>query len=162
MSTLSITFEMDPSRMVSVLHRVDEGVQSETGAFRAGINRAGETYLGAMRQRFNANSVGGGGWAPLKPATILLKRRRGAGSLILVFSGKLRQSLSRGNPGNIFQVITNGVRVGTSDRTARFHQGGTRFMPARPILVPPDAATRQQMATDLTTGTIEQIKQAAA
>jgi len=72
-------------------------------------------------------------WAPLKPATILARRKgkAGSGAKILQDTGKLRQSF-------IDKVNIPGgwVKVGTADIRAGTHQLGfaKKNIPARPML----------------------------
>lgn len=97
---------------------------------------------------------GRGTWAPLKPQTI---ERKGS-SGILIDTGYLLQSMNVGAPGNLLRRITRGIRFGFNDRfhpdsdspisvIARAHQFGVpeHNLPARPILVDPDATTKRLM-----------------
>lgn len=79
----------------------------------------------------------GGAWAPLAPSTVSERERLGFGgpSPILVRTGQLAASLaSRDAAGNVFEVTATSLLVGSEDRTAGYHQRGTRRMPRRPIV----------------------------
>jgi phage gpG-like protein len=64
---------------------------------------------------------------------------------ILYDTGKLFDSLTRGGPGNVFAIRQNGISVGTRVKYGKYHQTGTKKMPARKFLVPPNAATKRKM-----------------
>lgn len=103
------------SRLIDRLHDFSEPFREISADFQR-IEQA----------RFDAE---GPGWAPLSPSTL----RRKAGGQIMVETGALRDSLT-GGPGYI-ETITDFTAVfGTGDRKAVFHQSGTRFMPARPLI----------------------------
>jgi hypothetical protein len=55
-----------------------EGVGS--GPVRTAIRQCGTIYMGAMRERFAANSRGGGDWPALKPSTVLSRKYKGRAS----------------------------------------------------------------------------------
>lgn len=79
----------------------------------------------------------GGAWTPLAPSTVRERARQGFGgpSPILFRTGQLAESLaSRDAAGNVFEVTATSLRVGSADRTANYHQRGTRRMPRRPIV----------------------------
>lgn len=71
---------------------------------------------------------------------------------ILIKTGQLFRSLSKGAPGSFESITAAGIQVGTFDRTAAFHQYGTSRMPARPILVPPDGPTLEIIREELAKG----------
>jgi phage gpG-like protein len=75
-------------------------------------------------------SRGAGKWAPLSIETEAYKAAEGQGSVPLVASGRLRDSLTRA------RVTPHSVSIGTEVPYARFHQYGTRRMPARPPIMP--------------------------
>lgn len=95
-----------------------------------------------MEGFFNGTDPWGAPWAPLAKSTIDARRRRGnAGISPLLDTGQMFASL-RVERGNDFAVIH-------MDSPAGFHQGGTRYMPAREMLpmegeevVLPDSWTR--------------------
>jgi phage gpG-like protein len=75
-----------------------------------------------------------GGWAPLKPATILSKRARGLEDpeRILYATGALLRALTqRDDPNQLLEVHEDELLYGTTLPYAAFHQTGTRKMPQR-------------------------------
>ena len=118
----------------------------------------GRRYLAFLRDRFRVNRAGGGDWAPLKPETI--RRTKGRRLGILYVTGAVFNALRQGQPGNLFKRIQYGVRVGfggpakhpDSDATiaqiAIWHDEGTRHVPQRQLIVPPDAALQKLMRDD--------------
>lgn len=72
-------------------------------------------------------------WRPLAPSTRASKRRQGLLSDPLVATTALRDSLTR-RPLGIERMEAGGVTAGTREHPARFHQSGTRRMPARPLV----------------------------
>lgn len=73
-----------------------------------------------------------GGWAPLKPATVADKRRRGLDRRILHATLRLRRSLTQaGAPDGIRVITAHSAAIGTTVPYARFHQSGTSKMPRR-------------------------------
>ena len=126
-------------------------------------------YMAFIRRRFTVFSRGGGTWAPLADSTKAQRRGPAKGSRkakngsrtfsILVDTGILRNSLSPGNPGNMFRPIDGGMQVGigpdshghdriTIGDLAVFHHYGKGRLPARTILVAPDEQTEKGMAAD--------------
>lgn len=76
-------------------------------------------------------------WQPLRPSTVADRRRLGypGEHPILVREGDLLASVTiRGAAGNVFEVGANSLVLGTTDRKAKYHQFGTRRMPARKIV----------------------------
>lgn len=72
-------------------------------------------------------------WAPLKPATIAEKQRRGYPLSILVRTGELERSLSIRSL-SIERLYPQRMTLGTRVPYAHFHQDGTSRMPARNLL----------------------------
>lgn len=71
-----------------------------------------------------------GGWAPLAPATVAEKARRGLDRRILHATGALRASLTRHSDDAIRESHPNEMRFGTTVPYAVFHQRG-RGVPQR-------------------------------
>lgn len=83
-------------------------------------------------------------WVPLKPRTVQARERRwgyyrrppafGASGAhpILTWSGRLRRSFQRGQPGNVRVVSPSGLTWGSTVPYGRFHQRGGRRLPRRP------------------------------
>ena len=100
----------------------------------------GSEILAMAQQNIMSRGAKVGGWKPLKPVTVLL-RRHGRGAKItnqadLIAKGRtvkplldtslMINSLYRGHAGNIFELKPMAVTVGTRDRKAVAHQyGGT-------------------------------------
>jgi phage gpG-like protein len=84
---------------------------------------AATSALEAMQEAFDQAEDPGTGrsWPPIAESTRLTK----SGQAPLVQSGRLRRSLRRGAPGNIYRVGRGSIQVGTSDPNAAFHQHGT-------------------------------------
>lgn len=85
--------------------------------------------------RVNANKViDGVVWAPLQP-----KYKAWKANIVpfgtLVFSGEMADSFrQKGARGNIEEINDFSASYGSRNRLARWHQSGTKFMPARPII----------------------------
>lgn len=160
------------------------------GPLKPVFKRWGVRYLAWTKQLFVKNSRGGGDWPPLKSISYKRAlgsrlratrggRRRGrraqqrmrgrmqtATIAILRDTGTLFKALTIGAPGNLFQYIVNGIRVGfggpakhpqgkaTIADIAEFHQTGDpkRHLPARPILHIPNESLKKKMLDDLAKG----------
>lgn len=90
-------------------------------------------------QQFRSRGAATGGWAPLKPATVKAKLRRGgdAGPLIGAgaFGGQLRDNWE------LLHSATGGSFLSHS-RLGPYHQWGTsRGLPARPMVPDEDAVS---------------------
>ena len=135
----------------------------------------GNLYLAAMVKRYKKFSKGGGHWHKLDAETVKRKgnkknkkrkrqkvtvnqKKTGGPTAILVDNGLMIQALAPG--GNGQQVRRIGpmvVRAGYSEskkhagtnmtfaKLAEIHQNGNKDLPARPILVEPDDATKRRM-----------------
>jgi phage gpG-like protein len=77
----------------------------------------------------------GAAWPGLKPSTI---RRRKGGRGVLQVSERLKQSLTVAtHPEHVWMVGQEGIlAAGTRVPYARFHQAGSKRMPARPPVAP--------------------------
>jgi phage gpG-like protein len=86
----------------------------------------------------------GGNWAWLSPKYQVWKSKNYPGQPILVRDGDLRESLrwsgSSLGPGGVFDPKPSYVIAGTSIPYGKYHQYGTKHMPARPFLPTPDPA----------------------
>lgn len=102
-----------------------------------------------IRQRFQENftrqASGVGNWAPLRPATVIDRQRKGyAGNRpILVRTGALRKSFVERGGDNYERIWQSPlgltVEVGSDDPRAIFHERGTANMAARPVTLLDDA-----------------------
>lgn len=72
-------------------------------------------------------------WRPLAPSTVRNKRREGFLADPLVRTTRLRGELA-GRPLGVEHIEASAVDAGTDIPYARFHQRGTRRMPARKLV----------------------------
>ena len=136
---LDISFEVEGQREVL-------GKLTTFGARIDNMAPAWEQVGTALLQDFAQNFRDEGGmfgrgawaqWQPLRPSTVADRRRLGypGEHPILVREGNLMASVTqRGAAGNVFEVGPNSLVLGTTDRKAKYHQFGTRRMPARKIV----------------------------
>lgn len=89
-------------------------------------------------------ATAGGTWTELSPKYAVWKAKRYGGSPILTRTGALASSLTTASGMDSIQVTTpESMTLGTRVAYARYHQGGTRRMPARKIIdLPDDVKTR--------------------
>jgi hypothetical protein len=83
-------------------------------------------------------------WKPLAPRTVAEKRRQGYLSEPLVRTTRLRNAMTR-RPLEVERVTATDVEAGTDLYYAKYHQSGTRYMPARK-LINADAVAREGAA----------------
>jgi hypothetical protein len=95
----------------------------------------GDVIAAAMTKHFDTEGMHlmGRPWAPLSPPYLGWKIARGLDPRRLHATGDMRASLT-GRPMAIEEYFPHRARFGTDDPKARFHQGGTRHMPARVII----------------------------
>lgn len=129
-------------------------------ALRRAYNQWGTRYLAETKRRFIENSKGGGEWKPLSKK---YRRKRGdmSRAKIMVDTGTLLKALNVGNPGNLYQDLKFGKRVGfggpsnhpsgrfTIADIARIHHTGRGKAPKRVILHRPSQKLVMQMIGDL-------------
>ncbi len=137
-------------------------------------------YRSFIQQRFLLYSRGGGDWKPLAQST-MARRRKGKKSgkakygifAILRDTGQLFNAIEpifSGKPGQLEEKIPFGIRVGyggpgiytkkhnesggvhTIADIASFHQNGSKTLPKREIIVPPDQHTIDLMRQDMQRG----------
>lgn len=126
-------FGLDVTSLSGRLNSVAESMQDlSQGPMGDAMLDVSDIYHEAMRQRFDAFTVGGGYWDELRPSTLAAKRGRGS---ILIDFGDMRESLERDGIDHILEQDSDGVTEGTGDFKAHFHQGGTIHMAQRTILV---------------------------
>lgn len=146
------------------------GVSSRDPEVRYGMVAAVRLYTRYLRERYLSASAGDGTWAPtaLKGRTVRLNlaRRPRARFMvstgILIRTGRLLGSMFEGGEGHLEDFVgagTGDVVVGTSVPYALFHQFGTSRMPARPIFVPPDLTTANEMERELQQGAVRAYEQ---
>lgn len=149
------------------LTRYREALESDlrlkaNGPLRRALDEWGAIYARFLTKRWFVFSMGGGNWKKLKPATLERKKKAGLLPWILRATDQMFQafapSLAR-KPGRVSEQIPFGTRVGFGGgmqyphsmanmpiaRLAMIHQVGGGSLPARKIIVPPDAETRAEM-----------------
>lgn len=117
----------------------------------------GRRYLAFLREKFRVNRSGGGSWPPLKEETV--KHAKGRIG-ILYLTGAIFNALRPNQPGNRFQKIGFGIRVGvggparhpgtnlTIAQLAMIHNDGKGNVPKRQILYVPDRILMRVMRGD--------------
>ena len=147
---------------------------SGNGPIRAVFRQWAARYRSFIQERFVRNSRGGG-WQPLSPKTIARRRGGGTNAAILRDTGTLFMAMTPtfGRPGGIQKDVPFGVTVGYGGPSkhpkgaasiadiAHFHQSGAGNLPARPIIVEPDARVQEQMAGDMERGIGRLVKETA-
>lgn len=86
-----------------------------------------------MEELFDTEGGSGseGGWEPLAAATVAYKAREGLSPKILQATEEMRNSLTEEGLNHIEIIQRDELIFGTSDPKAKFHESGTRNMPAR-------------------------------
>lgn len=111
--------------------------QSQYNAFMGNLNTVLQSYVARHKNELEQaflvgghQSAGRGGqrWQPLSPKSEVAKRKAGFIGGILVRTGALSKSINGSLTGRTLKWSSNDPKVS-------FHQHGTRFMPARPIIV---------------------------
>jgi phage gpG-like protein len=120
---------------MSVLDDMAARCQDLTPAFEV---IADQVVFPSIREQFYTS--GHGGWAPLRPRTILDKMAGGYPLIPEIRTRRLLGSFQRGAPENIFEVNGNTATMGTTVPYAAEQQYGdpTRRLPARPFVVVTD------------------------
>lgn len=111
-----------------------------------------ELEAGAARQFATEGREYGTPWPALARST---EERKRPGRPMLVDTGALLASLT-GGPGNVRHVSSDYAEWGTDVPYAVFHQGGTRNMPARP-LVALDEGRRRRVVEVLMEGLFRDV-----
>lgn len=91
------------------------------------LRAAGTAVVQMTKRAFNEEALRPEAWAPLKAATLAQKRRAGKSTALLKRDGVLWRSP------RIISADGSRVIVGTDRFYARFHQLGTKRIPARPF-----------------------------
>ena len=122
-----------------VSSRVDIGLRTMAAKIKdtRQVNRRLSVQLyGLVLRNFQTSGKHGGvPWAPLKPNTLKQKRKKGYSPLPLVRTGALRSSFVPFHDSRV-------AGVGSELDYATYHEQGTQFLPARPML-PTVAKTRE-------------------
>jgi phage gpG-like protein len=131
-----LTFDvMGDTQVMRGFSRFADGIKDLSEAFK----EIAEDFHKGERQQFQSEGgYGAGGWVPLAPSTIERKEKGGYPMDILVRTGELRQAMAGEGGAAIEEIRPLEMRLGTTLAYARFHQKGTRGMPARPIIMLPE------------------------
>lgn len=123
MAGISLKAELDTTEAQKKLRAMVQLM----GRKRPFFEDVGNLLVASIGRRFRAQRAPDGTpWAPLKPATIKARKRRGRSKIsILRETGRLAGSIN-------YQASEDEVRIGSPDERAAIHQlGGTIEMPAR-------------------------------
>jgi hypothetical protein len=119
---------------------------------RDALLRSGDRLLAYYRRRFYRNKSTRG-WPRLAKSTIAQKKRKGTYQKgALRDTDALFRSLMPGQPNNIRRIVSGIVVVGSSDPKLKYHQAGTKRMPQRKVIVPPDNQTIAEMDRETVKG----------
>ena len=164
-------FKVDDSPLRELLRLLKQG--GDGGPVKDMLTQWGHRYLRFARRRYLrlARSRGGGEWPDFAAST---RRKRGsmAKATLMIDTGTLVGALAVGGPGNLLDVMREGVRVGFSGSRrhpkgkasiadiAHFHPVGAGNLPKREILVEPDSLTTRGMHNDATRAVRKMMAQA--
>ena len=133
---IALTFEVEGQTEVARgFSRFGDNVEDFSPAFKEIVK---DFHKGEAQQFQSEGSYGAGGWTPLAPTTIMRKSSGGYPMDILVRTGDLRDAMTGRGTAKVEIIRPKGMVVGTTLEYARFHQRGTRRMPARPIIALPE------------------------
>lgn len=119
-------------RLRQALNRLATSIQDYSPAWKP----ITQIFRDAMRGQFaTGGGRGGKKWAPLSRAYSRWKERVAPGRPILVLKGDLVLSLTTQTGDTIQNEQPLSLSLGTKLPYAKYHQNGTRRMPARPLLV---------------------------
>lgn len=111
------------------------------------LQAAGLVVEARAKRAFNDPALRPAAWRSLKPATLRAKARKNLSTAILKANGVLWRSI------RITSLSGSNVKIGSDRFYAKFHQLGTKHMPARPFLpftaqgrLVPDARRRVESA----------------
>lgn len=100
--------------------------------YRKTLEKVGDDTFVVIQKRFVS---GGPGWPALARSTEARKAKRLHGpSRILIDTGEMKQSFTRGGQRGIFRLSNLEGEYGSSDPKAMFHQEGGGRLPQRMIL----------------------------
>jgi phage gpG-like protein len=101
--------------------------------FSTAFEALGDEFLLIEQEQFLAE--GYGDWPALKPSYLARKQRLYGNQTILRATDRLFESLTiRGAADNVWRIEQQQAEFGTSTPYAIWHQRGTGFMPARPVI----------------------------
>lgn len=143
---MNASISFDTSGFDRAMDALEAATDPAQDPMREALLESSDQYHAAMRERFASYSLRGGDWAEHAPSTI---KKRGAGAPILNETGLLEASMSRSAADHVLETDGSGVTEGTENRVAGYQHRGTPTIPARAILVDPDATTLDAMKTPI-------------
>ena len=152
MAKLTVTVKFGP-RPTKLLKALDGQTLASTNA-AVGMIRV---FVAFLRKRYAKLSRGGGEWPPLKPATIARRRNksdailRDTGLMFAQFSPELQKFTNLRGKKPFSAVLRFGSTAYYPDGASvaeimSYQHHGSGHLPVRRLVVPPDAATKRQMA----------------
>lgn len=122
-----------------------------------------EHVAGMQRDQFKRQGRHyGPRWSPLTPGYRAWKMKRRPGRPTLVFDGNLLKAAApvKARGFDIYSVTDRRMEVGISDAKtphAKYHQSGTRNMPARPVMGNPTTADQKALTKILHTALVKGV-----
>jgi phage gpG-like protein len=146
---IEFTYAVNSEPVENALATFQESLAEQSPALR----RIADDFREMMAQQFaSEGQAEGTPWAERAPSTL---RRRRAGTSILYETGALLRSLTEpGAAGHVEELEGYSLTLGSRLPYARYHQTGTRRMPARPLIVL--SGTRAERWTEIVRQEIEQ------
>lgn len=106
----------------------------------------GQALVSRVVQGFDISTGPYGEWRPLSPVTINRRRKKSAKPLL--DTGRLRNSITH-------EFDNNSARIGTNVEYAKYHQLGTKTIPARKFL--PDKGLPREWEQEDVLDTVEAL-----
>lgn len=133
-----------------------DGIIARTKDASPGFRNADQVFRRLMTSQFASQGswMSGVPWSPLTPRYAARKLRIVGNQPILVFRGTMRGSLRSITDSTVRSYSRDEGVYGTSDKKAKWHQTGTRHMPARPLI-----EANERTATEMLTPVIRWIFQ---
>jgi len=133
MAGFELSFEvMGDKQVARGFSRFANEVKDLRDAFREIVKDFRDTI--EKKQFESEGGYGSGGWKPLATSTLRQKASKGYPSTILVATGRMKRSLTGKTRDTIEEIKPLSILMGTKAGYARYHQKGTRYMPARPVI----------------------------
>lgn len=105
-----------------------DAIGAKRGQHKQVAEAMGLALVSLTLRSFNDESLRASPWAALKESTLAQKLAEGTSSAILKRHGLLWRSF------RVVEATNSHVRVGSDRPQAAFHQFGTKWIPARPML----------------------------
>lgn len=119
------------------LYRGIRKFERKMSDYRPAFSRIADLFREEEAQLFESEGRRGrhGRWESLSEPYASRKARHAPGAKILVLRGRLKASLTeKGAPGSVEEMTADTLTLGTTDRTAVYHQFGTKRMPRRKVI----------------------------